>query len=345
MCVIASAESKRLTEDMVEAMFDANDAGAGIAWRQDGVVKWEKGLKVEVIKAKCAEVPLPYIAHFRIPTCGGRLPHLCHPFPIDKNAGLELTGSTKGFVLFHNGHWGDWKRFSLDTAAKNGFKVPTGRWSDSRAMAWAAAHHGLGVLEFIDEKAITFGPQEIEIFGGQAGQHWALANGVLVSNKAWDWSSGSHSHVNMSGSVCMFGTCKKPRTGATRYCEDHPGGIQREVKALPPSSEEKKGGLGTPQSNVSILGARGGSSAQTPFREVARSGQVVEGKSTESEEVEEGEEGMGGMGSEGVRTQTRGSSKTSETLTPAQAETARWLAKINVKKYRSSGKSGDAHIH
>ena len=197
MCVIALSEKTRVTDEMVRKMYEHNGAGAGVAWRETieekgktvVVVKWKKGLTLEETRELCESLPMPFVAHFRIPTVGGTKKSLCHPFPIEKDVRLDLEGTTKGYVLFHNGHWGDWKRFSLDTAAKNGFKVPTGRWSDSRAMAWAAAHHGLGVLEFIDEKAITFGPQEIEIFGGQAGQHWALANGVLVSNKAWDWSS------------------------------------------------------------------------------------------------------------------------------------------------------------
>ena len=182
MCVIAVVDKERPTDDMVERMFDANNSGAGVAWRENGAVRWKKGLDVDEIKELCRTVPIPFVAHFRIPSCGGAHDTLCHPFPIEKGASVALEGTFKGFVLFHNGHWAKWKETVLDSAVRGNVKIPVGKFSDSRAMALMAAYHGLGILEFIDEKIIAFGPNEIEVFGFG----WSKVNEVWVSNKSWE---------------------------------------------------------------------------------------------------------------------------------------------------------------
>ena len=45
MCVIAICEDRRLTEDEVRKMWEANPAGGGVAWTtEDGWVRWKKGM-------------------------------------------------------------------------------------------------------------------------------------------------------------------------------------------------------------------------------------------------------------------------------------------------------------
>lgn len=183
MCVIFYADTDRPTPEMVEQAFDTNPDGGGVAWRDNGYVKWKKGLKLAEMQDLVASLPLPLVAHFRIPSCGGKYDVLCHPFPIDKRVSLDLEGQTKGYVLFHNGHWGKWKDTTLDAAAKRG-NLPIGRWSDSRAMAWMASIYGLGILELIDEKAVVFGPNDYEIFPGTG---FSVVNGVWVSNTHWQF--------------------------------------------------------------------------------------------------------------------------------------------------------------
>src|SRR6185503_15959688 len=122
------------------------------------------------------------------PTVGGKVKELCHPFPVTRDVSLALQGKTDGFVVFHNGHWGQWKEKSLDAAVKHKVKVPNGKWSDSRAMAWSAHLYGVPVLEFIDEKAIAFGPEEIEVFGSG----WTLVDDVWVSNRHWESSRAGY---------------------------------------------------------------------------------------------------------------------------------------------------------
>ncbi len=185
MCVIAVNEEVRMTKEHVEKMWVANPAGGGVAWRDGDVVVWRKGLEEDEMIELCATVPLPFIAHFRVPSGGfGASKALTHPFPITKDVDLALEGRTKGAVLFHNGHWKDWKETSLKTAvAQSRSKLPTGRWSDTRAMAWAASHYGLGILEFIDEKVIVFTPSVIEVFQPLG---WSKVDGLWVSNKGWE---------------------------------------------------------------------------------------------------------------------------------------------------------------
>lgn len=188
MCVIAIAEKTRPTPEQVAAMFEQNSDGCGFAWREkkgdETRVRWEKGLMtLEEAQKQCAELPLPFVAHFRIQTVGGKRAALCHPFPILKEVPLDLKGSTNGFVLFHNGHWNSWRNSVLEAVWKTGYKIPSGKWSDSRAMAWSAAHFGVAILEFIDEKSAVISPEKLEL----TGKDWIdyEEKGLWVSNTNW----------------------------------------------------------------------------------------------------------------------------------------------------------------
>lgn len=187
MCVIMIAESEegRPNGDQIKAMFEANSEGAGVAWQAEGRVHWEKGLKLERAIELALTVPAPFVAHFRISTCGGSGPLVTHPFIVDKQSPLVIKGSAKAHLLFHNGHWGQWKDKIFDTAVKHKIPLPTGTWTDSRAMAWMAAVYGLGILEFIDEKAAVIGPTgEVETFG--SGWKY-MPDGFWVSNTGWEY--------------------------------------------------------------------------------------------------------------------------------------------------------------
>lgn len=254
MCVIAVVNQKRPTEEMVRAMFDANDAGGGIAYREGGFVKWEKGLDIEEMVELCLSLPLPYVAHFRIPTEGGRLPELTHPFPIEKSVDLTLKGQTKGSVLFHNGHWGAWRGYVLDTLVKPGVnvKLPQGAWSDTRAMAWVASIYGTSILNFINEKAVVFGPGtgELEVFESSTGAKWAKVDDIYVSNKTWEYKMRHNGHqqamgymggVKYTSKMCKHPQCAREDNLDTEgYCVRHkrqplvlPGEIANQCKASP----------------------------------------------------------------------------------------------------------------
>jgi hypothetical protein len=182
VCVIFIADKVRPTPDMVEKAWDRNPKGAGIAWRQDGEVLWRKGLDLDEVAALIAKVPMPFISHFRVDTCGGDGPNMTHPFQVDVNSSIELKGKTKGYMMFHNGHWGQWKNTLMETCLKTGQKLPGGRWTDSRAMAFVAAvYGGVQVLELIDEKSAVLSPTDIQVFGNG----WSRVNDVICSNDFW----------------------------------------------------------------------------------------------------------------------------------------------------------------
>lgn len=170
---------------MVKAGWEANDHGGGIAWREEGDdqhVYFSKGLTLEEMIIHCAEKPLPYIAHFRIASCGGRSPELTHPFPITPEVSLDLEGRAPA-VLFHNGHWGNWKNVLVDMALKTGYELPANEpWSDSRVMAFAAARVGLGFLSLIEERIAVLTPKSFYVLG----TGWKTINGIHCSNDSFD---------------------------------------------------------------------------------------------------------------------------------------------------------------
>lgn len=259
MCVIFIAESKRPTPEQVAAMYEANGDGCGFAYRiNDGLdkdknpinprVRWEKGLMTLAEAQKmAAELPLPYVGHCRIQTVGGKKAALCHPFPILKNVPLDLKGTTNGFVLFHNGHWGSWRTSVLEAVWKTGAQIPSGKWSDSRAMAWSAAHFGTAILEFIDEKSVAYSADKVDL----TGKDWDEEDGVWYSNKNWkrclpnktggvvginnshgsfrsgdgrmghvaDWRPTSA--TEQANRICKFGSCVKDRVQGKEFCKVH----------------------------------------------------------------------------------------------------------------------------
>lgn len=184
MCVIMVCADKRPTPSLVDQAWNKNDHGGGVAWREKNdkdelIVKWEKGLSKEQMHEFCAKLPFPFIAHFRIASVGGRQEDLCHPFEIGPKASAKLSGITSRGVLFHNGTWGQWRSVAMDLAINRGIKVPPGPWNDTRTMAWVTAHLGDGILEFINERSVLFGPKLLSIFG----EGWEDVEGIPCSNK------------------------------------------------------------------------------------------------------------------------------------------------------------------
>lgn len=225
MCVIFIADKVRPTPSMVERAFNANPDGGGAAWREDGEVKWKKDLSVEEMVEMSASLPSPYVLHFRIASVGGKRAVLTHPFPVSEEVSLALEGSTKGYVLFHNGHWSDWKKELKDAALKTGVKINVGKWSDSRAMAYLAHVYGIGIIELLEnEKAVAFSPEDCEIFQGPG---WKIVNDVWCSNDFWinrgtssRFDQGSF-HATDTRPMCKYGNCTRRDIDADKLCDLH----------------------------------------------------------------------------------------------------------------------------
>ena len=269
MCVISISETIRPTPEQVEKMFESNPSGAGIAWREiDGngpIVRWEKGLELEQIQKLCAEAPLPYVAHFRIPSCGGDSGALCHPFPVNKESSNALSGKTKDYVLFHNGHWGEWKRVMLDTALKTGKRLPVGKWSDSRAMAWAVAHYGIGFLDLIEEKVIVFGPEDYEVFPGTGWNK--VVEGLWTSNSFWE---RSYSHAGSYSGGYGRGDFDRSHLPHHYGCDRHKQDDQKKVKGFLEGGKDTAETGARNDANKQATGASGGGLQETPFERALR---------------------------------------------------------------------------
>jgi len=188
MCVIILAEKKLPSLENLKKCEKENPDGLGFSWFKKGKVFWEKGLfKIEEKWEKIQNITLPIVFHFRIGTVGGKTAPLCHPFPISENADLSLNGETPFGVLYHNGHWEDWKETCLRSLTAQGLQFPDGNWSDSRAIAWLCYYHSENILSLLEgQKFIFFSPQKIKIFG-----NFSPFEGCLYSNLNWNSPAAS----------------------------------------------------------------------------------------------------------------------------------------------------------
>ena len=259
MCVIClvDTEERRPSPTMLEMIWAKNGDGGGVAWRTqvDGrnLVQWEKGLMKEEglkrMKELVASLPVPFILHARIATIGGVKPGMTHPFPIDQRGPNELKGVTDGWVLFHNGTHRDWDKDGKALAINTGIPIPSGKWSDSRALAWMCSIIGNGLMELLpDQKGLAFGPNpgDENIFVGMTGWEqvedpetrvkvWCSNNHFLPSGRV---GTNYSNYTNYSPTTYCSGpkSClNKTNLDSDGRCPDHP--IRPIVKLLPPAAE------------------------------------------------------------------------------------------------------------
>lgn len=200
MCVIAVCKYVRLTDEQVEQMWDSNPQGGGVAWRDEDengvpIVRWHKWLDKEDMKNYNRDLPMPYVLHFRVASQDtSKSPQACHPFAIDEEASYDIEGQTPGHVMFHNGYWTNWRDKLQSLSLSGKIRIPSGPWSDSRGLALAAHHLGLGFLEMANEKVVALGPNtdDVELFG-----KWYMIKNpddegqerpIFVSNTGWEKS-------------------------------------------------------------------------------------------------------------------------------------------------------------
>lgn len=190
MCVAIVCETKFPSKKVLRLCEEKNPDGGGIAWVENGVVKYKKGIGYRRIWKITKSVNPPAMIHFRIATAGGINPALCHPFPINEEATVDTEGETHK-VLMHNGHWMKWRETCLKLAINRDLNFPRGPWSDSRAMAWLASSAGSNILELLDEKiALLTGNKKLTLFG----KYWTERDGIFYSNLIWEPIAETHNH-------------------------------------------------------------------------------------------------------------------------------------------------------
>jgi len=211
-------QEARPTPEMIDRAWDSNGDGGGVAWRENGFVMFRKGIMNRKDFAELlAKTPMPYVAHFRVASVGGVQKELTHPFPIELTAPITLVGKTKGYVLFHNGHWGSWNEKAMEAAIRSNKPVPFGDWSDTRAMAWLCSIYGHGFLNFLpSQKGILFGPKDMDILTGDG---WTEINKVWCSN---DYFIKKKSYSNHTPTrFCTVGQCMNHCMPGKETCAVH----------------------------------------------------------------------------------------------------------------------------
>lgn len=173
MCVIMkyTLDSGFPKEETLKSAEMLNKDGGGIAWIDNGKVKWEKGMHItsgyimDLIEKE--KMQLPIIVHFRIATHGTVDTPLCHPFAISEGVDdLSAKGEDEQGVLFHNGVWHDYDEMAMKVATSDkDIQIPDGDLSDSRIMAWLVKYLGMNYLSMIKEKSIVLTPKGIFQYG------------------------------------------------------------------------------------------------------------------------------------------------------------------------------------
>ena len=136
MCLIAVAETARLSHSEIEDAAHYNSDGIGVAYMEPGdrLVSYQKGLSVGEAQFLADKMPLPHVMHFRMATHGGTSPLLCHPFPVTRSVGVKLEGQARE-LLFHNGVWMEHAMFQHQVRF-------TGPVSDTRILAYVLWREG-----------------------------------------------------------------------------------------------------------------------------------------------------------------------------------------------------------
>ena len=166
MCVIGIYEDKKPEISDLVSMEAQNPDGAGLAWVENGRVRWKKGLDALEMYEICEKVGLPIIVHFRMATAGGNDDRLTHPFPIRISKPLALSGLADR-LIFHNGHFSGWEAVLRDFLDRGepGASRSTNMWSDSRLIAYAIGR-GVPMSVFQGEKlAMLHGSGIIDTLG------------------------------------------------------------------------------------------------------------------------------------------------------------------------------------
>jgi len=183
MCIAIVCDTKRPTLEQLKNSEERNKDGGGIAWVENGKVRWKKNIKAEEIYQISQSKDLPQLIHFRIASVGGVNPFLCHPFPIMLEAEPLLEGEADA-VLIHNGGFSKWNDILMQLMIVNKI-VPKGPISDTRVMAMLAAHVGnTEVLQYLGEKAAVLkADKRVEVYKVDS---WTIVDGIYFSNNSFE---------------------------------------------------------------------------------------------------------------------------------------------------------------
>jgi len=195
MCVIYVCHTPISQEELQRGWITNNDGG-GVAWVEEGKVRWVKGLMTfdDVVRLHAKIInKLPQVWHFRSATHGGVCPELTHPFLVSAKRPFsnQLTGVLrKGeALLFHNGVEGNAIPLLISALFAKGQRWRYGKLSDTRAVAVLMGVVGEVVLEVFNSRFVLFNWNgDIKIIG----HFFELREGIkssspVVQYHGYDW--------------------------------------------------------------------------------------------------------------------------------------------------------------
>jgi hypothetical protein len=197
MCV-AAVIFKPVPLDDLKAMEDNNPHGAGIAWEQDGQIRFIRGLTAADIYQLQEDkvMTYPYLMHYRWATHGAKVPELTHPFVVGPRALMgELRGAAEA-VLIHNGTWNAYERYAVLYSNLGNYEIPEEileEMSDTAIAAWLAQDDPTILDEISWATALAEmkpGPDGVPTMEITTRGTWEEYEGNMYSNLHWmnSWS-------------------------------------------------------------------------------------------------------------------------------------------------------------
>lgn len=201
MCIIAACEDRKMTSQEIENCFKNNGDGAGVAYcTEDGKIHVEKGfMTLEEFQQYYETLDiLPHVAHFRIATSGDVTPEMTHPYKIEMESRLVITGDIETPVLFHNGVIGDYNALYLNMLTSGMIDMLRGPINDTRVAAVMAAVFDEEILQSLSGKFVVMKPDGITTMWGD----FENVNGVHFSNNGYK---------KIAYTPCVYGANNKNR--------------------------------------------------------------------------------------------------------------------------------------
>lgn len=254
MClIIACPPNHRPSEETIRASCFKNDDGSGIAWTTTKGLAWKKGIEEDELLAILEKIPSTEVVviHNRLATVGGKSMELSHPFLVGMTVTPsegELSKSKHGNpeLLFHNGHWHDWKRELCPILAGYKRKMPSGKWSDSRALAVLVHILGRNYLNVSldNQRVCILDSKGFQCFGDGWSKHedcWVSNTHNLTLPKTYTYPAQTQAPLGFgTNSGVSRHDAKEQKEDAKRYAKHwqklrdaYPAVIEAETKLLP----------------------------------------------------------------------------------------------------------------
>jgi hypothetical protein len=183
MCLLAVAKDRKMTDDEIINSNNSNPHGIGVGWIEPVTRKvcYRKGMSLIEFQEFYKDFDItPHVVHFRYSSIGGICPELTHPFIVSPKSSLQISYRGSKSILFHNGHYSGWKDDLLQTCRGSGTPIPSGRMSDTRALAVVVSVLSENYLEYIDGKYAIISHDGIKKYG-----EFILSDGIYFSNSSY----------------------------------------------------------------------------------------------------------------------------------------------------------------